>query len=86
MLFNGEYSSSATSYVVDHLKVEEVFQARTRTTLIMKREQNEAPTVIVLPPNIEVNQFPESSRESSSSPSSFLNGESLMSCLLHMLV
>ena len=60
-------------------------QTRTRTTLIMKREQNEAPTVIVLPPNREVNQFPESSWESSS-PSSFLNGECLMSSLLHMLV
>ena len=36
-------------------------QKRTRTMLIMKREQNEAPTVIVLPPNREVNQSPESS-------------------------
>lgn len=60
-------------------------QTRTRTTLIMKREQNEAPNVIVLPPNREVNQFPESSRESSSPPSSFVNGECLTSSLLHML-
>ena len=52
----------------------------------MKRKQKEAPTVMVLPPNREVNQFPESTRESSSPPSSFLNGESLMSSLLHMLV
>ena len=60
-------------------------QTRTRTTLIMKREKNEAPTVIVLPPNKEVNQSPESSPESSLPPSSFLNGDCLMSSLLHML-